>query len=76
MCTTANDLLVVSYDTIPIDIKFENTDSTLSLIVSLTIYRTVMYDISGTILVEEERWVNTIDFRKIDRITSPLLRIF
>ncbi len=76
MGSATQNLLEVALDAVALHVEFEAADSTLTLIVGTANYRTVMYDISLSVVIEEEARVDAVNLLQIDRLAPAFGRIF
>lgn len=70
--SATQNLLEVALDAVALYVEFEAADSTLTLIVGTTSYWTVMHDVSLSVVIEEEAWVDAVNLLQIDRIAPAL----
>ena len=76
MGSATENLLEVALDAVALHVEFEAADSTLALIVGTTCHRTVMHDVSLSVVIEEEAWVDAVNLLQIDRFAPTFGRIF
>ena len=72
MGSATENLLEVALDAVALYVEFEAADSTLTLIVGTTNYRTVVYNVALSVVIEEEARVNAVNLLQIDRFAPAL----
>ena len=72
MGSSTENLLEIALDTVALHIEFETADSTLALIVGTAYHRTVVHDVSLSVVIEEEARVDAVNLLQIDRFAPTL----
>ena len=76
MGAPAHNLAVSAHDAVALGVEAEDADSPLSLVVGTTVDGSVVHDICLTVVVEEERGVDTVDLRQADGVAPAHVRVF